>query len=228
MGEGMDRELNLDQKRDLVRQRILSGMTQGQVAMGSGLSESVVRRIERGDNNSKDYWDAYAEAVTSFKPTEGVAVVQGRVSAAIRRFMSGNDTSIGLDLGRYIDEYRSSMGLDREKLADILGLGSYQMHSILHGKMNLSKVVRYTRQHPELFEYVSHRVTAEKNVGVMALLGIAGKKSPIKTDPPKTVAAVGTTTLSEILTALEVKTTASITINMVEGAGGDPVYLIHR
>ncbi len=224
----MDQELGLGQKRDLVRQRILSGMTQGQVAAESGLPESVVRRIERGDDQSRDHWAAYASAVTNFKPTGETPAVQGRVSAAIRRFMSGNDTSIGLDLGRYVDEYRAAMGLGREKMAELMGLGSYQIHSIVHGKMNLSKAVRCIRLRADLFDYIANRATAEQNAGVMALLGVAGSRPIAKPDAPKTVAAVGTTALTDILSSLEVTSSAVITINVVSGTSGEPVYLLHK
>lgn len=219
--------MDLEKKQELVRQRIMSGMTQRQAAQESKLTETVVRRIERGDPAGPEIWRAYESAVKGFIPTPSTAAVPGRVSAAIRRFMSGGDVSIGLDLGRYVDEYRTSLNLNHEGLAEILGIGAYRIHAIIHGKMNLAKAVTHIRQYQDLMDYVSSRAISEENAGVLALFGISQRKAA-SLAPSKTVAATASTTLDEILTSLDVKTTATITVTMVDGTTGTPVYLIQR
>ena len=219
--------MDMERKQVLVRQRILSGMTQRQAAQEAKLTESIVRRMERGEAAGNDVWKAYESAVENFTPGSTTTYVPGRVSAAIRRFMSGGDVSIGLDLGRYVDEYRTSLNLNHESLAQILGIGAYRVHSIIHGKMNLAKAVAQIRQHQDLLDYVSSRAVSEENAGVLALFGISQRKAA-SLAPSKTVAASASTTLDEILTSLDVKTTATITVTMVDGTAGTPVYLIQR
>lgn len=219
--------MDLERKQELVRQRILSGMTQKQAAADSKLTENVIRRIERGEAAGHEIWKAYELAVSGFVPPVGNPAVPGRVSAAIRRFMSGGDVSIGLDLGRYVDEYRTSVSLNHEGLAEIMGIGAYRIHAIIHGKMNLAKAVNHIRQYQDLLDYVSSRAVSEENAGVLALFGISQRKAA-SIAPSKTVAASASTTLDEILTSLDVKTTAIITVTMVDGTAGTPVYLLQR